>query len=1058
MTQPGLLELAHEKLYWPHPEQIWTPKGSGPRVYAELVQKKIGKAIAREFSEDAGDAKFGILAANPDGNSTEAPLAIVCEFNRPISPETLKETYRLAWSFSRARSLITVEPNALKVWTCCEPASKENLEKLKPVEETNRGSLSEQAARALHWVDWVSGEFFQKRSKRFQRSGAADLMLLDNLKELRKILDNQKLDLDTIHDLLARAIFIQFLAQRKDSSGCAALNEEIFNDLYRTGILSQNYQEFAEILTDFDDTYQFFRWLNSKFNGDLFPGKGETEAEREAEWQAEIQKVKPEHLNSLADFIRGDLRMKDGQLCLWPQYSFDVIPLDFISSIYEEFVSPKNNKKSDEKTSSKGVHYTPEYIVDFILDSVLEWEGQEWDLKILDPACGSGIFLVKAFQRLVCRWKNKHQKKINPSDLRNLLKNNLFGVDINAQAVRVASFSLYLSMLDEIDPREYWENEVSFPILRGVRLIADDFFSENIRGLRTQEDRESYDLVIGNAPWGKNTGTKSSKQWAKKYEWKTSYGHIAPLFLPKSIELTKPDGKISMMQPSGALLLNETAQDFKEKLFSKFKVEEIVNLSALRFSLFKNAASPCCIITLSKNEPDIESFVYICPKPLKSQDDNYFIVIEPQDISFVSLYEAQVDPLIWTALMWGGRRDLILVRNLSKAITFEKLAKSKQIIKRQGITPGDLGKQQSIIVGKPILNDPKFLDKHFLIINVDKLPINNDPRTHSKDSTNFSAFEMPQMILKKSWTKEVGRFQAAISQSNQNQATLCSKSYVSIHFKTDVASIRDIACLTYNSKFAVYYLFLSSGQIASERPAANVIDLMRVPIPDCSLKLSQNIKNHDDVDEYIHKAFNFKESEWTLIEDLFNYTLPDFQGNKNSPGRQATHRKKSESAQGILEPELCQYCEYFIKVLKAGFGQDKYVCATIFQEMEKPYLPIRLVAIHLNEFLHDGIRVEPINSINLIKKMETLNDNLMRSHNETEDSIFYQRVAQIYDSIEIKKEINGEIENVKIPTIYFVKPDRIRHWTRSMALRDADEVAADFMRWHTKFNIANNNG
>ena len=77
-------------------------------------------------------------------------------------------------------------------------------------------------------------------------------------------------------------------------------------------------------------------------------------------------------------------------------YSFDVVPLEFISSIYEEFVT------------AKGAHYTPGYLVDFMLDEVLPWGGEQWDLKILDPACGSGIFLVKAYQRLIQRWKNAH--------------------------------------------------------------------------------------------------------------------------------------------------------------------------------------------------------------------------------------------------------------------------------------------------------------------------------------------------------------------------------------------------------------------------------------------------------------------------------------------------------------------------------------------------------------------------------------------------------------------------------------------------------------------------
>ena len=128
------------------------------------------------------------------------------------------------------------------------------------------------------------------------------------------------------------------------------------------------------ILNSFDDTYNLFRWLNSKFHGDLFPGKGETEPE--VDWQAEIQKVYTEdnrYLTKLAEFVRGDLDMGDSQLCLWKFYSFDVIPLDFISSIYEEFVQ-KNNKqkkstKNIQKTKTKNkdkdnnsVHYTPKYI------------------------------------------------------------------------------------------------------------------------------------------------------------------------------------------------------------------------------------------------------------------------------------------------------------------------------------------------------------------------------------------------------------------------------------------------------------------------------------------------------------------------------------------------------------------------------------------------------------------------------------------------------------------------------------------------------------------------
>ena len=81
----------------------------------------------------------------------------------------------------------------------------------------------------------------------------------------------------------------------------------------------------------------------------------------------------------------------------------------------------------------------------------------------------------------------------------------------------------------------------------------------------------------------------------------------------------------------------------------------------MRFGLFKDAISPTCIITLRNSQPDNEPLTYICPKPELSNEDNYRLVIEPQDISFVYPYEAQSFPSIWATLMWGGRRDLAFI-------------------------------------------------------------------------------------------------------------------------------------------------------------------------------------------------------------------------------------------------------------------------------------------------------------------------------------------------------------------------------------------------------------
>jgi type I restriction-modification system DNA methylase subunit len=1036
-----MLELAHEKLYWPKPSQIWEPSGSGPKVYAQLASEKIGEKIKREFREEASGLTVSVLAANPEGDETEAPIAIVCQFTRPVPPAVIKEVHRLAWSFSRARSLITIEPQLLRVWSCCEPPQEK--EEPKTVFEVTETDLDHQAADALQWVELVSGQFFQERENRFKRSGAADQMLLKNLKDVRQQLKNDGLYDETIHNLLARIIFIQFLFQKQDSKGTPALNEEILQNLHRQKILSKEYKNLPEILENFDDTYNLFRWLNNKFNGDLFPGKGKTDPEREADWQAEIKKVRTEdnrYLVKLAQFARGDLDMQSSQLSLWPYYSFDVIPLDFISSIYEEFV----NKKA-----GKGVHYTPEYLVDFILDGVLPWNEEEWDLKILDPACGSGIFLVKAFQRLIYRWELAHDfQRIPANVLRTLLENNIFGVDIDKEAVRVASFSLYLTMLDSIDPLEYWENEVSFPILREQRLIRSDFFAEDKEGFRTTEDAATYDLVLGNAPWGNNSVKLSdyALAWQNRSDnqgkWKVSYGNIGLLFLPKAAALTKAGGTIVMMQPAMPILFNQSgpAKKFREQLFSNFKVEEIVNLSVLRFGLFKDAISPTCIITLRNTQPNDEPLTYICPKSEFTNEDNYRLIIEPQDVNFIYSYEALSLSYIWSALMWGGRRDLYLVQHLSCTNTLEKYKESGVILKREGIKRGDRQKIEKQILDRKILNNPNFPEGTFLWLNSENLPINNDPELDGRASTNFSAFEYPQLILKQSWRKESGRFQAALIRSNNHKGILCSESYITVH--TGDIHLLEVACLSYNSKLATYHLLLSSGRFSSYRPEPNGEDLLRVPIPEYREEITENLETFDDVDHKIYDAFSLKESEKILIEDTFNYTLPDFKGDSASPGRQKTHRKATNLFKNQEEPELTQYCEYFMRVIRAGFGQDKQICATIFQESTSDYLPVRLVAIYLNKSIHDRIKVETINSQTLLDRLNQLNKLFMEQDNTDTGGIFYQRVARVYAST----ELNGE----QIPTVYLIKPDKIRYWTRSMALRDADEVSSDIMLGRTE--------
>ena len=861
------LEQTQIELGWPEKKWILHPPGAGAAVNVALAQEKIRRALASW--NGATDAKVGILALDPTSEETQSPLALVCEFPRPVPTPTLIELHRLAWNFCRTPVLLTVEPHQVRAFTCCEYPGQEANDDVLPSEITEaryhfaNGSrpprgITDQAAQALHWFTLASGHFVQTYQHRFRSENRADNLLLENLRVIRTRLSEKDLALDIIHDLLARIIFVQFLFHRRDSNGHAALNSARLSQLQKSGILSVPYETLGEILRNHADSYRLFRYLDEHFNGDLFPGKDDPPKEREREWRAEMEAVRPEHLDLLSEFVEGRMELRSGQYSLWPQYSFDTIPLEFISSIYETFVKPQ-----------RGTVYTPTHLVDFILDGVLPWRGEQWDIKILDPACGSGIFLVKAFQRLVYRWKEAHpEQRLSSNDLRSLLENNLFGVDTDAHAVRVASFSLYLAMCDEIDPRHYW-GQIRFPVLRGRRLIARDFFAEDVPGLRTTEDARQYDIVVGNPPWGKNTvrGSSAAQEWARRYQWPVSYGDIGPLFLAKSAALAKASGRVSLLQPCNTLLFNTSSRSplFRKQLFETFHVEEIVNLAALRFDIFPQATGPAALITFRPEPPSADSLTYIVPKPTKnSGDDDYRIVIDPYDCHELNPQEALADQTVWTTLMWGSRRDVTLLRWLTRWPTLAQYKAEGRIQTRWGIVRGDRKKEQRVILGCPMVASSDFPEEVLLSLDPGKLNKNEDPWTHGKDSTDFSAFTPRQLIIKQAWTVARKRFRAVLVDPPE-AGVLCSNSYVSVHAEEQDKTLLEAACLSYNSNLAVYYLFHRSARFASYRPAVNMVELLTVPCPEPSRGLLEGIKTLADIDQCIRELFRLKESEWAQL-------------------------------------------------------------------------------------------------------------------------------------------------------------------------------------------------
>jgi type I restriction-modification system DNA methylase subunit len=204
---------------------------------------------------------------------------------------------------------------------------------------------------------------------------------------------------------------------------------------------------YPRVLENKEFTYALFDQLSEDFNGDMFPSDPD-----------ERQAVNANHLELLKGFLRGDIDTQQS-LFFWA-YRFGIIPIELISSIYEEFYLTSN-----EDEGNHGTHYTPSSLVRFVLSKVLTPECLDENPRILDPCCGSGIFLVEAFRRIVRYRFHKQNQMPDSTELKTILRDQLAGIEINEEAVRVSAFSLYLALLHFQKPPAIWEQ-----IQNGQRL------------------------------------------------------------------------------------------------------------------------------------------------------------------------------------------------------------------------------------------------------------------------------------------------------------------------------------------------------------------------------------------------------------------------------------------------------------------------------------------------------------------------------------------------------------------------------------------------------------
>ena len=505
------------------------------------------------------------------------------------------------------------------------------------------------------------------------------------------------------------------------------------------------------------------------------------------------------------------------------------------SQLFFHFQKSEQSRESDgsgraPKKNRSGTYYTPHRLAEFLLDEVLPWDGTKTSFRILDPACGSGIFLVEAYRRLVGRWQQANPgRRPAPTVLRQLLTRNLFGVDQNPEAVRVASFSLCLTMCDYIEPRHLWQR-VIFPRLRERNLRAEDFLEfANSAGQRVGK----FDLVVGNPPWESRLSGPARGFLAEK-GYAVGDNQIAQVFLWAAPDLCKPKGELCLIAPSKGLLFNTSKPNlrFRSEFFRKFRVKTIVNFSALRKTLFANAAGPAAAVFYRPGPPGPNAHIlYCCPKPWHSPEDRWHYIIEHHDISRIDADVAAENRHIWKAAMWGSPRDWELIKKLSALPCLQDLCSKRGWIHGEGFTIGTQEKKQTEapwVTGKPLV-----LPGQLRRFAVDERLLGACTTTHFERprSENRAIFQGPHLLVKQSPKAKEGLVAALLRGD-----AVFNHSLLGIGAAPNEEGELGALCVALATNICLYYAMFTSARWLVERDELDKNEIMSFPIPSALMR------------------------------------------------------------------------------------------------------------------------------------------------------------------------------------------------------------------------------
>ncbi|MCP4371272.1 MAG: N-6 DNA methylase [Deltaproteobacteria bacterium] len=579
------------------------------------------------------------------------PAVYVAQAN---TEDEARKIHRSLWNLRYAPFLIILLPNQIRIYTGFDYSESDNrkgvLDEIGLECSQIRDLLEDLSADAVD-----TGQIWQsKYIDKFDPKQRVDTRLLANLSELSKALDkalgqtikDSHQRLEVAHALIGKYIYIRYLQDRN------ILSEEW---------LTQNRINLGRVLgrdATVAELQKLVETLEDRFNGYIFPLGIDAE-----------KVLTNEQVQLVASIFKGDEVKPTGsgirqQLHLdFKAYDFQYIPVETLSAIYEQFL------RAEEEVKQTGAIYTPENLADYLLSEVNWAKPLKEGMKILDPACGSGIFLVLAYRRLIeLERAARPDKKLLPKELKKILLDSLYGVERKRSACHVTEFSLILTLLHYIDPPELHKNtNFKFPNLHNERIFEGDFFDDNSEFWQLEV---KFDWIVGNPPWIKLKPQTKGEELARKWitenqtERPVAGNRVADAFSWRVVDLLQTDGVVGLILPATSLF-NLKSKTYRQHFFQRHKVARITNFANLRDVLFdKRATLPATTIIYRQTVEEYKKSYIIHYGPFsinqtsRLKNKPWAITINENEIQTVSSYEAETgETSVWKFALWGTHFD-----------------------------------------------------------------------------------------------------------------------------------------------------------------------------------------------------------------------------------------------------------------------------------------------------------------------------------------------------------------------------------------------------------------